>query len=506
MHIVIAQTRPIAACLACMTSLSRILLLVLLLVSACAQHSNMTQQVDLPALLPLPQSLQRQPGQLHLGADAVLVGPKSLGGALQAEIHQRFGCQLPLLERAGPAQTGIVLQLDSTCQADGYQLGVQGTQVILQARDLAGLAQASATLLQLLQSQGQWLSMSRVEIQDAPSHAWRGVMLDCARHWQSPQTLRQVVRMCWLFKIRYLHLHLTDDSAFTFPSSAYPQLVSSKLHYSLEALQELEAYAVARGVTLVPEIDVPGHSRALVRAMPETFACGDAAGSLLNMGKESAYAALDTLLGEIAAVFQSSPYIHIGGDEVGLEMVASDADCQAYMQAQGLPNAQELYRHFLCRMHDIVHKHGKQAMCWEGFKRKGKVQIPKDMIVFAWDTSYQRPDQLLAAGYQIINASWQPLYIVGGGFPNPRRWPAQEIYQWNPRLWQHFAPKAPSFAGLQLPRDAEVLGGQICVWEQLESSVLADLQPRLAALAARLWNPAAENSWPDFKRRYDLIR
>jgi hexosaminidase len=467
------------------------------------------QDPPLP-LVPWPMEVTPLSGERLVldGGTAILVADKALlplAGVLARELELVVGVRPPA--RVGAGEGGaIVLRVEALLAPGGYQLGVRDAAVITGA-DLAGVAAGTATLVQLARLDGGLAFVPGVLIDDQPAFAWRGVLIDCARHPQSIDTLEQVVELARFYKLRQVHLHLTDNEAFTFPSTKYPELATPGRGYTLAELRGLEAFAAARGVVLVPELDVPGHAAALVRARPDLFGLADPARNpgVVNIGRDATIAALGELIGELADVFRSSPYVHIGGDEAHLAGVDEDPDARATMARLGLADAHELQRHFLVRLDALVKEAGKQTLVWEGFRAGSEVEIPTDVVVMAWESAYQAPDVLARNGFTLINASWQPLYIVGGGklppHSAPRRWAPEHLFGWHARRFEHWDSRMPTFGGLELAADAPLLGAQLCVWEQLEHSVVPDLAPRAAAFSERLWNPDAGRAWPDFAAR-----
>ena len=437
--------------------------------------------------------------QLSIGSDRRTSGLHALH--LANELQTLTGIPTWASERHG----SITLAIDDSLPAGSYQLDIRATIDVVGA-DLQGLAAGTTSMLQALRQDGNEWTATAMQVRDTPQYGFRAVLVDCARHFQSVATLRRLVELCRLYRVPTLVMHLSDHEAFRFPSQLFPQIVSEP-HYTLAELRELVAYATAAGVTLVPEIDLPGHSSALVRAAPAVFGLADHAhhGSIVNLGRDATREALAQLIGEVAAVFAGSPWFHLGGDEVDLSGVAEDPDCKAKMQALGVEDTQELYRDFLLAMHKVVQKLGKKTLVWEGFARGGKVQMPKDITVIAWESAYYPPDQLIADGFTVINASWQPLYVVGGGrlppHAAPRRWSAEHLYRWHPRRWEHFAPGYPTFGGMEVSADAPVLGAMMCVWEQEDGTAVPHLRQRLAAFAERTWNPNAQRGLGDFLAR-----
>jgi hexosaminidase len=282
----------------------------------------------------------------------------------------------------------------------------------------------TVSLLQALSVQDGVVKIPHMSIHDEPFVAYRGLMVDLARYWHRMETIKQMVVMCRWYKIRYLQLHLTDDQSCVFPSKAYPKAATQNRHYTLKELHELETFARDRGVIIVPELEAPGHSDALRKALPH-LNCSSGGGAMC-LGKESTYDVLDKLIGEICDVFQSTPYFHIGCDEVERLGWEKCSDCKAYMQKHKLDNSMELYRHFIVRINELVKKHGKKTIVWEGFYKEGKVDIPRDITVMIFECLYNMPADLIADGYPVINTAWQPLYVV-----NKRKWSPEKIYGWN---------------------------------------------------------------------------
>ena len=303
-----------------------------------------------------------------------------------------------------------------------------------------------------------------MSIDDAPHSDYRGLMINVARKQHSIATLKQMVELCRLYKVRYLQLHLTDDQAFMFPSRAYPKLNTKNEHgrksYTLHELKDLVAYADQRNVTIVPEYEMPGHSATSNRAMHDLFIIAKTKPyehhASINFCKEDVMRAVATVTGEMCEVFKSSPYFHIGGDEADLALAGQNADFKAAMKKYDLPNQHELYRRFLCQMDEIVKQNGKQMIVWEGFGRGGKVKIPKDVIVMAYEIRFYMPGDLVNDGYKVINAAWTPLYVV-----NKNCRPPEEIYAWNLYQFKPYNAKPTERGRLVQPND-NVIGAQLC--------------------------------------------
>jgi hexosaminidase len=304
-----------------------------------------------------------------------------------------------------------------------------------------------------------------------------------------------------VIKIGYLQLHFTDDQSWTFPSKAYPKLATPDRQYTLEELRELEAFASTRGVTIVPEIEAPGHSMALIHALPEVVGNDPlAAGSnALCVGRESTYQTLDTILGEVCDVFKSTPYLHIGADEVNKSAWTQCKHCIEYRKQRGIENEEELYRHFINRMNDLVKKYGKRTIVWEGFKVTGKISISKDITVMEFESLYEMPQNYVAAGYAVINTAWQPLYVV-----NEKNWTPEKIFSWNMYRWEHWISQSPAYPnGIDVPETPLIVGAQMCSWEQPAKDEIPSLRHRLAAMSERVWDHSTRRTFADFSARLE---
>jgi hexosaminidase len=441
-------------------------------------------------MIPIPESIETRTGNLPLSGEARIVAAdpalRPLAELLAHEVSVLARVKPPVTEEA--ARPGdIVLTLDPALAGEEYAL-----EVVDQARVRGGTPRAVAwgtvTLLQSLRGGvKEPAEFPRLQVTDRPALGYRGLMVDLARQWHPIESVRMLVALCRWYKINTLHLHLTDDQSFTFPSRAYPHLATPERHYTREQLEELEAYAQAGGVTLLPELDVPGHSRALLTALPDLVGCGgDAGGCDICPGRESTYAVMETLIGEMCEVFRATPHFHLGADESERHAWKSCPHCRARMAAEGLANEEELYRYFLIRVNEIVKRCGKQTIVWEGFGPGGTLKVPTDVAVMVFESDYHLAPDLLAAGYPVINTSWQPLYVCGPGLC----WPPAAIYRWNPWRWETPWERSPAYrAPIQTQPTPAMWGAQLCSWGQQDPEELPSLRERLAAMSERAWAP-----------------
>jgi len=468
-----------------------------------------------PAALPLvpyPQSVELGNGRLVLSPACRIIAADTklvpLAEVLSAEFLTVVGCKFKTGE--GQAAAGeIQLRLDPALKGEAYTLLVTD-RVLVSAGNYQALALGTSTMLQLLETAGKAVTLPKVTIKDEPRHAFRGLMIDTARLPHSFTTLRQCVNLCRLYKIRYLQLHLSDDQLCNVPSRKFPELSGA---YSWEGMKEFVKYADDRGVTIIPEIEGPGHSGVMRSLRPDLFGLVDADGkptldanknpvgiSCFNLANPKLYPTLETLMEEQCELFHSSPYIHIGGDEVDMSGIAAAA--APLIQQKKFKDLHDLYCEYVVKLNEMIKKHGKRMIVWEGFGGTGSanVKIPTDIIVMEYEIRFNMPQNLLANGYTVINASWTPLYIVFGGQS------AEEIYKFKVT---DFGPHCGgNYAGTQwtrIPPDdknaANIPGAMMCAWEMPEQMELPMTRPRVAPLAERLWHPEL-NDYPDFARRF----
>ncbi|KAA3614230.1 MAG: DUF1080 domain-containing protein [Planctomycetota bacterium] len=415
------------------------------------------------------------------------------------------------LDEDGPAQ--VILTLDPSLEAaEAYRLEVdQAVRVV--GGSPVGVAHGCATLLQLVQPGTNGWRLPRVSIRDAPGAPFRAVMMDVARQPHQIETLERMVELLFLYKIRYFHLHLTDDQAFRFPFPEVTDALPANQVIPLSSWKSLVAYADALGVTIIPELDLPGHSTQLKRSGYLTDPTPADPLSDADVAHPINHEKILRIVDAMRAVFRSSPFFHIGGDESG----AGEAL---------VPFLAAVNRHLRQKENPLGQT---RLLVWEGF-RGHPAELPAfgddRIVVMAWESHYNPPWQLLDHGYELINASWKPLYVVGGGSPRyphigGRKWPVSDLYAWNKDEFWHWQAGTPVFED-RGPNDdhrddgiwpvppsqrQQILGGQLLFWEQKEHTVLPDSWERVAAVAERLWcaDRLSSTDFVGFLRRSEAV-
>lgn len=466
--------------------MTRLLLALLLLASTAAAQ-----------VVPQPQSFELEDGGPIVGnrircsvpefmpqAEALVVALQRLGAKdvvlvdadWRSDLAPVDGDSRPLWKENNPIAVDLVEGPPRGVEL--YRTYASGHVLSLAACTPQGAARVVATALQLVSIEDGICTWPRARIKDQPTFPYRSFMVDMGRNPHSPATLRAVVDMLWLFKGNLLQLHLTDDQLFSWQSRAFPKLYSERAGWTWQDFVELEAYAAARGVAIVPELDVPGHSTILRREYPDVF--GTTPTDLASTPE--AQAGVETLIDELLEVFPRTPYIHIGGDE-----------------AYGVP--EDIQRDFINRLDAHVRSKGKRTVVWEGPRLgEGEGKVDERVLHMAWRTVNVPAQRYLDAGYEVVNAAWDPMYVVDH-YPRTMFTAVdlERCYGWNPQRFGHIDPGMSPFAEPHLADTTEgILGFCMPWWEGREQNLLPLCAPRFAALAARAWGGSGEDDFEDF--------
>jgi len=332
-------------------------------------------------------------------------------------------------------------------------------------------------------------------VEDAPRFAWRGLMLDSARHFMPVETVKRTLDGMAAVKLNVLHLHLTDDQGFRVESRRYPELHrmgSDGLFYSQAQVKEIVAYAAERGIRVYPEFDIPGHttswfvSHPELASMPGPYRIERGWGIFdpaLDPSKEEVYRFLDGFLGEMAALFPD-PYLHVGGDEVNGKHWDASERISSFKKQKGLKDNHALLGYFSQRVSKIVAGHGKRMMGWDEILLPG---LPRDSIVHSW-----RGQESLGAA-----AKQGYLGILSNGYYIDLMWSADRHYAVDP--WDKGVDQLPE------AERARILGGEATMWSEFTTAEIVDsrIWPRTAAIAERFWSPREVKDVDDMYARLD---
>ena len=490
------------------------------------------------SLVPEPALVERKPGTFHLGDGAALIVDSN--NAEAAGIARRFAALLAATRGihldvrpfgSGNARDAIVFSLDARAavvpSGEGYDLAVDAHRIQVIAREPRGLFYGGATLWQLLTQDTANVSgidVAQVHIADHPRFAWRGVMLDSARHYQSPEFIKRFIDQIALLKLNTLQWHLTDDQAWRIEIKRYPKLTSVGAwrrpagaagtdvdgrpvryggYYTQDEIRDIVRYASERYVTIVPEIDVPGHMQAAIAAYPELGSLGDAplvshdwgVHTYLVNADASTLAFVDNVLDEVVDLFPG-PYIHVGGDEAVKDQWKRSPRVQARMREFGVRDENALQGWFVGEIEKHLAARGRRLVGWDEILEGG---VPANAIVMSWRGA-KGGIEAAQAGHDVVMAPSPDLYLdhlqsdsdeESPGRPDVRT--LADIYAFEP---------APT----DMPTAAatHVLGAEAALWTEhmrTEARVEHAAFPRLDALAEVLWSPRSSRDWHAFAER-----
>ena len=381
-----------------------------------------------------------------------------------------------------------------------YRLTITAAGASLTAASATGIQRGLATFRQVLEPTAHGWRAQLCDIQDAPRFAWRGLLIDPARHFLPVSVIKRNLDGMAAVKLNVLHWHLSDDQGWRVESKLFPRLhrVGGATGYYTQAeVREVVRYAAARGIRVVPEFDLPGHAGALLAAYPR-LASNDSIKAVpvrwgvlniaLDPTREGTYALLDSVLTELSGLFPD-PYFHIGGDENDGRQWRHSPRIVAFMKQKGFVNSQgiidkhQLQNYFNRRMLSILQKLGKTMVGWDEILGP---DLPAPIAIESW----RGPKGVLEAvrlGHPALRAHgyYIDLYLSAAS---------------------HYA--ADPLQGIPDSLQSRVLGGEAAMWSEFADSVLYDsrLWPRAAAVAERLWSPAARSQdVPDMYRRLTVV-
>ena len=399
----------------------------------------------------------------------------------------------------GQNSGGIMLVRDELLSSGEYTIETSEEGIALSASDDDGIVYALATLHQLITAENGKISVPACKIKDRPDTFYRALLVDLARQWHPFDTLKNYIDLCYLYKIKFIHLHFTDTQSYTLPCDSFPLLPTKDRSYTKAQIEELNRYALERNIEIIPEVDVPGHAQYLTEAYPELFAntvyesWGDK--NIICVGKPGVMDNLRLLFDEVAEMFPNSRYIHIGGDEANIATWECCEHCKAFMKREGINGKYPLYTRVVKDLTDMILDIGRTPIVWEGFPREGSETISKKVIVTAWESYYHLANELVEEGFTVTNSSWKPLYIVPpthhtvvGG-----RWYPKDILDWNMYTWKHWSKKTAAYEKpIVLEPADQVIGGTLCAWECNYDQDIIPVKENLAALSERLWNTSGD--------------
>jgi len=501
-------------------------------------------------LIPQPVSVQTQPGHFALTKATAITYSKpesaTLGALVAQQLAAQTGLSLPSKGASTVPANAIALMLTATPDVrlgrEGYRLTSSSKGVMIMANTSAGLFYGAQTLLQLVpQTRTQpTLNVPAVQIVDYPRFGWRGVMLDVSRSFFPKADVMRYIDQLAQLKINTFHWHLTDDNGWRIEIKSLPRLTSVGAwrvprdghfgerptpkpgeaatyggFYTQDEIREVVRYAQARNITIVPEIDVPGHSMAILAAYPELSCTKDTSARVnpgtqfsewygdgtfkmlvdntLNPSDEAVYTFLDKVFGEVAALFPGQ-YIHAGGDECYHGYWAKDPGCQALMKKEGMQKVEELQGYFMKRVEKIINAKGKKFMGWDEILEGG---VSPSATVMSW-RGMKGGIEAAKNGHDVVMSPTTFAYLDY----------MQSDPTLEPRIYASLRLKTcynfePVPDGIDSTR---ILGAQGNLWtEQIPTMSYAEYMsfPRVWALSEVFWTPRNRRDWAGFVPRLE---
>lgn len=396
---------------------------------------------------------------------------------------------------------------------EAYTLEIERGRIVLEANDAQGISNALATLHQLILT-AKDNKLPIINIQDKPRFGYRGLMLDCSRHFWTVDELKETLSQMAFFKLNKLQMHLTDNNAWRLAMDQYPELTAkgtyysdfpdlSGKYYSTNDLKEIVKYAQALGIEIIPEVDLPGHAIALLAAMPQLSCKGGTFEAypeelplnqrkrgnenMLCIGNPESIRFAQEVVDALIQIFPSK-YIHLGGDEVPTAIWEKCPKCQALYKKEGMKEPGELQDYFTRKMSEYIRSKGKIMVGWDEINDR-HAATPEDMLTVWRDNGLKAQKAALERGIPVVMCPQHGCYLDWGYAGNSTR----KVYEWDP-VTSQVTPE----------QEALVKGGQGALWTErvaTQDRVEWMLYPRLAALSEVFWTNASKRNWDDFYRR-----
>jgi len=448
------------------------------------------------ALMPMPATVQSRQGALKIDA-TFAVQARGYSDARLERAMQRLAARIS-------RQTGIEIRGGKTalwieCRAAGpeyptlgedesYRLDISGEDARISAATVTGALRGMQTFVESIDRAPGGFEARAVHIEDAPRFPWRGLMLDVSRHWMPVDVVLRNLDAMAAVKLNVFHWHLSDDQGFRVESRRFPRLQelgSDGHYYTQDEVRRVVEYARDRGIRVIPEFDMPGHTTSWFVGYPEL---ASAPGPYqierkwgvfeptMDPSREQTYKFIDEFVGEMAALFPD-PYFHIGGDEVDPTQWKRSPRIQAWAAQHRLKDAQAIQGYFNRRVEQIVAKHGKRMIAWDEAFEAGLAgeKLSREAAIQSWRGPASLADAA-RAGYR---------GVLSFGYYLDHFEPASSYYGVD--------PLDGAVRELSREQQARILGGEACMWSEYVDAETIDSRvwPRAAAIAERLWSPAS---------------
>lgn len=516
---------------------------------ACSCRQPDVSHLEKETVVPKPVSVQKKTGKFVFSSSTCWVTEteeqRNAADYMITLFGNAAGWKMERTDRENAGEENAVrFYTDSLLKPEAYRLDVRSSGIRIYASSAAGFFYAVQTLRQMLPAaieagavcpDKEW-SIPAVEITDEPRFGYRGFMLDVARYFMSKENLLKLIDCMGMLKLNKLHLHLVDDQGWRLEIKKYPRLTEIGAwrvereeefparpaplpgektpvggFYTQQDIKEIVAYAAARAIEVIPEIEMPAHTTSSLAAYPE-LACntkGKFVGVLPGFGgfapvycagNEKVFKFLEDVIDEVAALFPSR-YIHIGGDEATKTFWKACPKCQARMKAEKLPDEEELQGYFIQRIGRYIRSKGKMLIGWDELTNS---TLPEEAIIVGWRGRGEAAFKAARQGHPYILAPAQVVYLIRYQGP---QWFEPRTYFGNNTLADVYRYE-PLQEGIE-PAWADLLMGvQACLWTEFTHSAREAeylIFPRLTALAEVAWSPQDQRDWENYLGRLDQL-
>jgi len=519
-------------------SISKAIAILLTVVGWCQGVHSQSQNPQFVNVVPLPAQAQKGEGNFTLSSKTTILihGTQTaeLEKYLQEQLLNFTNIDVTLSQEPVSAKSVISLSVDSLVgKHESYRLEITSREVKITGADAAGLFYGIQSFIQLIypsESKNGKIQIAALTINDAPQFSWRGMHLDVSRHFFSVDFIKRMLDVMAFHKLNTFHWHLTDDQGWRIEIKRYPVLtrVSSVRnetlvgpytednpkfdgtpyggYYTQDDIREVVKYAGERYITVVPEIEMPGHAVAALTAYPQLSCTGGPfevrktwgiSDDVFCAGKEATFTFLQNVLSEVVELFPG-PYIHVGGDECPKDRWQKCPDCQHRMREQGLKTEMELQSYFIKRMEAFIAEKGKKLIGWDEILEGG---IPERATVMSW-RGFEGGIEAAQGGHDVVMTPTSFCY-----FDYYQAAPENE-----PLAIGGYLPLEKVYGFKPVPADLDekyckhILGAQSNLWtEYINTEKQAEymLFPRVCAMAEVLWSPEIYRQFPLFQKRLD---
>ena len=481
-------------------------------------HKHLLLMMSAGALFAAQPNLMPWPAKISMGQGALAVNGtfrvaltgyneprlEAAASRLIARLSRQTGIPVEQSLSQDAAQATLTIRCDHAGESvqklaedESYRLEITQKQARLSAPNPLGILHGMETFLQLVEAGPQGFAAPAATIEDRPRFPWRGLHLDVSRHWMPIEVVKRNLDGMAAVKFNVFHWHLADDQGFRIESKRYPklqQMGSDGHYYTQDQAREVIAYARDRGIRVVPEFDVPGHTTSWFPGYPELASAPGpyqierrwgVFDPTMDPTRESTYEFLDAFFGEMAALFPDQ-FFHIGGDEVNGKQWNANKQIQSFMREHRLKNNHELQAYFNKRIQPILAKHGKRMEGWDEILNP---DLPKDIVIQSWQGQKSLADAARLGYSGILSSGYYLDHIE----------PAATLYMVD--------PLEKESTGLTDEEKSRILGGEVAMWCEYVTSENVDsrIWPRSVAIAERLWSPQDVKDIASMYRRLEAV-